>query len=308
MIKNRVSVRRHISSNKSQKRVTLASSSGASTSSSTQIGAGLAKNTAKISAIAVSVCSPPDNKDKVLSFFPGGWHIISSPASSGSSLSTKTKFASPPPNKCLNNSPKLLFTCSNAVKSRSRPSRFKPAMPLRSVCIAASKSVFSSLKLLCSLSTSLASSSARRFTAPNASRWRFNRFTSASISSACGMRSASVDKEFSKSCGVVCNSSSMRCAAAVLVSCAASARASAPARASRASEAARSESRSCAMALRKAASPVAKLSPAALRRVSACAMALLNSSRLRAKASGTSAASAKSASVWDLRSSNSTRL
>ena len=40
----------------------LASSSGASTSSSTQIGAGLVRNSAKISAMAVSACSPPDSK------------------------------------------------------------------------------------------------------------------------------------------------------------------------------------------------------------------------------------------------------
>jgi MFS family permease len=62
MIRNRVSVRRVISSSRSQNRTTLASSSGASTSSSTQIGAGLARNTAKISASAVSVCSPPDSR------------------------------------------------------------------------------------------------------------------------------------------------------------------------------------------------------------------------------------------------------
>ena len=87
-MRKRVSVRRVISSSRSQKRPTLASSSGASTSSSTQIGAGFARNTAKISASAVSVCSPPDSSDSVASFLPGGWHMISSPASSGSSDST----------------------------------------------------------------------------------------------------------------------------------------------------------------------------------------------------------------------------
>src|SRR3569623_128744 len=60
MAMNRVSVRRRISSSMLQKRSTLASSSGASTSSSTQIGAGCDRNTAKISAMAVSACSPPD--------------------------------------------------------------------------------------------------------------------------------------------------------------------------------------------------------------------------------------------------------
>ena len=57
----RVSVRRRMSSRSAQKRSTLASSSGASTSSSTQIGDGLVRNTAKISASAVSACSPPES-------------------------------------------------------------------------------------------------------------------------------------------------------------------------------------------------------------------------------------------------------
>ena len=65
MMRKRVSVRRVISSSRSQKRVTFASSSGASTSSSTQIGAGLARKTAKIRASAVSVCSPPERSERV---------------------------------------------------------------------------------------------------------------------------------------------------------------------------------------------------------------------------------------------------
>ena len=65
-------VSRTISSSKLQNRSTLASSSGASTSSSTQIGAGLQRNTAKISDSAVSACSPPDSSDSVASFLPGG--------------------------------------------------------------------------------------------------------------------------------------------------------------------------------------------------------------------------------------------
>ena len=50
------------SSSKLQNLVTLASSSGASTSSRTQIGDGFVKNTAKIKDKAVRACSPPDNK------------------------------------------------------------------------------------------------------------------------------------------------------------------------------------------------------------------------------------------------------
>ena len=191
MIKNRVSVRRVISSSRSQNRVTLASSKGASTSSSTQIGAGLAKNTPKISASAVKVCSPPDNRLSVASFLPGGWHIISSPASSGSSDSTKTSRASPPLNRWVNSVAKLAFTCSKAVSNRSRPSRFSPAMPERSFLIASSRSIFSCASASYSSETAVASSSARRFTAPKDSRWRFNRCTSMSKASASGMRSGS---------------------------------------------------------------------------------------------------------------------
>src|SRR6202041_1198314 len=55
-----------------QKRSTLASSSGASTSSSTQTGAGLTRNTAKIRAMAVSACSPPDSKARDWRRLPGG--------------------------------------------------------------------------------------------------------------------------------------------------------------------------------------------------------------------------------------------
>ena len=50
------------SSRRLQNRVTFASSSGASTSSNTQIGEGLVKKTAKIKERAVRACSPPDNK------------------------------------------------------------------------------------------------------------------------------------------------------------------------------------------------------------------------------------------------------
>ena len=50
------------SSRRLQNLVTFASSSGASTSSSTHIGDGLVKNTAKIRDRAVKACSPPDSK------------------------------------------------------------------------------------------------------------------------------------------------------------------------------------------------------------------------------------------------------
>ena len=50
------------SSSNPQNLVTLASSSGASTSSRTQIGDGFVKKTAKTNESAVKACSPPDNK------------------------------------------------------------------------------------------------------------------------------------------------------------------------------------------------------------------------------------------------------
>ena len=72
MAMKRVWVRVRISFSILQKRSTLASSSGASTSSSTQIGAGLARNTPKISAAAVRACSPPDIRLMLASRLPGG--------------------------------------------------------------------------------------------------------------------------------------------------------------------------------------------------------------------------------------------
>jgi hypothetical protein len=55
----------------------LASSSGASTSSSRQNGAGLSWKIANTSAIAVSAFSPPDSRWMVLFFLPGrlGHHL-----------------------------------------------------------------------------------------------------------------------------------------------------------------------------------------------------------------------------------------
>ena len=177
MIRNRVSARRVISSSRSQNRVTLASSNGASTSSSTQIGAGLARNTAKISASAVSVCSPPDSRTACDSFLPGGWHMISSPASSGSSLSTITRLASPPPNRCLNSIEKACRSPAQTPSAAARaPRGSASAMPVAQRADGLFEVLpFSFSSVSCSVCTSRASSSARRFTAPSASRWRRSR-------------------------------------------------------------------------------------------------------------------------------------
>ena len=70
---------------------TLASSSGASTSSSTQIGDGLVRKTANINDSAVRACSPPERRDIDCNFLPGGLTIISNPASNGSSESISSR-------------------------------------------------------------------------------------------------------------------------------------------------------------------------------------------------------------------------
>ena len=65
------------------KRPTLASSSGASTSSSMQNGDGLTRKMANSSDTAVSAFSPPDSSSMFwLTFLPGGLAMISMPVSS----------------------------------------------------------------------------------------------------------------------------------------------------------------------------------------------------------------------------------
>ena len=64
-------------------RPTLASSSGASTSSKRQKGLGFTIKKAKSTAIAVSAFSPPESNAIFCSFLPGGWTKISIPVSKG---------------------------------------------------------------------------------------------------------------------------------------------------------------------------------------------------------------------------------
>ena len=129
MIRKRVFSSRVISSSRVQKRSTLASSRGASTSSKTHMGAGFVKNTPKRSASAVNACSPPDRSESTCSFLPGGLAIISRPASSGSSDSVSARCAPPPPNKRTNSFWKCLSTSLNEASSRARPSRFNSEIP-----------------------------------------------------------------------------------------------------------------------------------------------------------------------------------
>ena len=109
------------SSKREQKRVTLASSNGASTSSRTQIGEGLVKKIANTNDKAVNACSPPDNKVIDCNLLPGGETNISNPASRGSSESTSSSLALPPLNSFTYTSLNFLLILENASKSLSRP-------------------------------------------------------------------------------------------------------------------------------------------------------------------------------------------
>ena len=108
--------------------------------------------------------------------------MISSPASSGSSLSIRCRAASPPPNSSTNSRLKWPLTISNEVNSRSRASRLRLWMPWRSRLMASTRSSRSVVSAVCWASTSCSSSSARRLTAPSRSRSRrsFSRLSSIS--------------------------------------------------------------------------------------------------------------------------------
>jgi hypothetical protein len=64
---------------------------------------------------------PTGQSDSVDSFLPGGWHRISSPASSGSSLSTRTSRASPPPKRWVKSFEKLVLTCFEGRQQARAP-------------------------------------------------------------------------------------------------------------------------------------------------------------------------------------------
>ena len=104
----------------STNRPMLASSSGASISSSRQNGLGLYLNRPNISAMAVSAFSPPDSSCTLCSRLPGGCAMISMPLSSGSFSSSSVRPARPPPNSVLKISWKLRLMAANASAKRSR--------------------------------------------------------------------------------------------------------------------------------------------------------------------------------------------
>gem|GEM_PF-6010366 len=93
----------------SQKRSVLLSSSGASTSSSMQNGAGLSWNIENTRAIAVSAFSPPESRWMVLFFLPGGCAMTWMPESRISSP-VRISLASPPPKSCGKRMPNWRFT------------------------------------------------------------------------------------------------------------------------------------------------------------------------------------------------------
>src|SRR5256885_268641 len=105
-----------------QKRSVFGSSSGASTSSSMQNGAGLSSNKAKTSAIAVIAFSPPDSRWIVVLRLPGGCAMTCTPASRISSPVRMSR-AWPPPKSVGNSWPKLALTLSKVCCSSSRDSR-----------------------------------------------------------------------------------------------------------------------------------------------------------------------------------------
>ena len=79
----------------------MASSRAASTSSKIQNGTGRTFKMENNRAIAVNARSPPDNKLKFCSFFPGGCATISTPVFNKSSELVNLKSALPPPNSSL---------------------------------------------------------------------------------------------------------------------------------------------------------------------------------------------------------------
>src|SRR5262249_39987205 len=98
----------------STNRPMLASSSGASISSSRQNGLGLNLNMPNIRAIAVSAFSPPDRSWTLCSRLPGGCAMISMPLSSGSLSSSSVRPARPPPKSVLKVCWKLRLIAANA--------------------------------------------------------------------------------------------------------------------------------------------------------------------------------------------------
>ena len=98
------------------KRPTFASSSAASTSSSTQNGAGRTSSIANSSATAVSARSPPESIASACGFLPGGRAVISMPVVARSAGSVSESFAKPPPNSCWNRASNASSSAANSCR------------------------------------------------------------------------------------------------------------------------------------------------------------------------------------------------
>src|SRR5690554_1201686 len=120
---------------------TFASSSGASTSSSMQKGAGLSWKMENTRAIAVSAFSPPDSRWMVLFFLPGGRAMMVTPVSSRSSPVSSSQ-ALPPPNTLGNRCCNPPLTLSKVSLKRLRVSLSILRITCSSVCRASSRSAF----------------------------------------------------------------------------------------------------------------------------------------------------------------------
>src|SRR5438874_163438 len=232
----------------SQNRQTLCSSSGASTSSSRQKGAGLRSKMANTRATAVSAFSPPDSRWMVLFFLPGGRAMTATPAVSLSSP-TSSRYACPPPNRRGNLSRRPVLMRWKVSWKRVRVSLSMRRMASSSVASAEVRSANwlsrYSWRCVCSLSSSMAA----RLTWP--SRSISARASSRDCSQAGTLAAASRLASTSGSWQRVCANCSARAARRTCVSCAARRAAS---MASRAALTRRSAPRPGQPSLRRAAS------------------------------------------------------
>ena len=148
-------------------RPTFASSSAASTSSSTQNGAGRTSSIANRSATAVSARSPPESIDSAWGFLPGGRAVISMPVADRSVGSVRTSFAKPPPNSCWKRASKASSSWANVARNWVAMSSSRSAISWR-VCAMASRRSLSCASSVSSRSrTARYSSTANGFAAPS---------------------------------------------------------------------------------------------------------------------------------------------
>ncbi len=120
--------------------------------------------------------------------------MISSPASSGSSLSTSSRCAWPPSNKVVNRLRKWPSTCSNAASRRTRPSRLRLPIEPRRRLIASCSSSRSAAPDARLASSSASSCSATRLTGPIRSRSAVSR-SNVSRSTSGGVERGRVEAE-----------------------------------------------------------------------------------------------------------------